>query len=59
LQVTIENLKARLNDEDMMRESLQFSIKEGHERASHFRDKVITESNELHQLMKKVDELNL
>ena len=59
MQNVIDNLKAKLHDQDAMRESLQFSIKSGNERVDSFKNKVISENTEMLQWQKKVDEMAL
>jgi len=52
----IENLSKQLRDQDNLRESMQFSIKEGNDRVGLYQNRVRDETNEICELRKLIDD---
>lgn len=50
LKATVENLEKKLRDVERVKETMQFSIKEGNKRVNVYQDKVRNETEEICQL---------
>ena len=56
MSLEIEQLSKKLRDQENIRESMQFSIKEGNDRVGLYQSRVRDETNEICELKKIIDD---